>query len=243
MSDSPNILKFEHVTVEEERGYEVGLRDVSLSIDRGELVLVLLERPFFNTPFADVASGLVMPDGGKVCYCDRDWAHILASRAARQRSCIGRIFEGRAWVSNLDLDENILLSQRHHSWRSDAEMREEAEAMSKRFGLAGLPETRPAVTSPADLRRAACVRAFLGKPSLLLLERPEHGLYPALMEPLIASIELVRANGAAVVWLTNLPEVFDLPALKPTQRYRMEGPVLRAEETESTKAKMTAEKT
>jgi phospholipid/cholesterol/gamma-HCH transport system ATP-binding protein len=242
MSDKPNILKFENVTVDDSHGYDVGLRDVSLSVDRGQLVLILLERPFFNTPFADVASGLVFPDAGKVCFCDRDWARTLASRAARQRSCIGRIFDGRAWVSNLDMDENILLSQRHHSHRTEAEMCEEAEAVARRFGLPGLPTTRPATTSAADLRRSACVRAFLGKPSLLLLERPEHGLYPALMEPLIQSIELARAAGAAVVWLTNLVEVFDLAALKPTVRYRMQGPVLRAEQSESTGRQSAADK-
>ena len=36
-----------------------------------------------------------------------------------------------------------------------------------------------------DLQRAACVRAFLGTPDLVLLERPDEGVYPDIMPPLI----------------------------------------------------------
>ena len=226
MPDSVNILQFEHVTVDETHGYDVGLRDVSLSLDGGELALVLLERPNFNIPLADVAGGVLLADEGKACFGDRDWAHTLASRAGRQRGLIGRMFAGRAWVSNLDVDENILLPQRHHSSRSDAELRAEAVDLAKLFGLSELPTARPAQTSAQDLLRAACVRAFLGEPKLLLLERPEHGAYPGLVPPLQSAVAAARAKGVAVMWLTNLQEVFDDPQMSPTVRYRMQGPSL-----------------
>ena len=228
MADDTNILRLDRVSVDESHGYDVGLRDVSLSLDRGQLALVLLERPHFNIPLADVAGGVQLADEGTASFCDRDWCHTLATRAARQRGSIGRIFSGRAWVSNLDVDENILLPQRHYSSRSEEELRSEAEELAKRFGLAELPSTRPAQTPPRDLIKSGCVRAFLGDPKLLLLERPEHGAYPDLMPPLISGLQSLRDKGSAVLWLTNLNEVFDEPALKPTARYRMNGPSMNA---------------
>jgi phospholipid/cholesterol/gamma-HCH transport system ATP-binding protein len=226
MPDSTNILQLDHVTVDESHGYDVGLRDASLSLDSGEMALILLERPNFNIPLADVASGVLFADEGKACFGDRDWSHTLASRAGQQRGQIGRIFAGRSWVSNLDVDENILLPQRHHSSRSEDELRTEAADLAKLFGLSELPTSRPAQTSPQDLLRAACVRAFLGKPKLLLLERPEHGAYPGLVPPLLSAVKSARGKGAAVIWLTNLQEVFDDPQMNPTARYRMQGPSL-----------------
>jgi len=226
MSDNPDILLLENVSVDETHGYDVGLRDVSLKLNQGELAIVLLQRPFFNIPLADVINGIFCADGGTASFCGRDWRHTSASRAERQRGRIGRMFDGPAWVSNLDVDENILLPQRHHCTIPDAQLRADAEMLAKSFGLNGLPATRPSQTAPQDLRRCACVRAFLGEPGLLLLERPEHSAYPALMAPLMTNIKTARERGGAVLWITNLIEVYDETELKPTARYRMEGPLL-----------------
>ena len=46
MSDNPNILLLENVTVDETHGYDVGLRDVSLSLNEGDFAIVLLQRSF-----------------------------------------------------------------------------------------------------------------------------------------------------------------------------------------------------
>lgn len=232
MSDDLNILQLENVTVAETHGYDVGLRDVSFSIHKSELALVLLERPFFNIPLADIAAGILFPDAGKASYGGRDWRYTLATRAQMQRGQIGRIFDGTSWVSNLDIDENILLPQRHHCSITDAQLRAHAELLAKSFGLNGLPGVRPSQASPQELRRCACVRAFLGEPKLLLLERPEHGLFPALMAPLLLNIHAARERGGAALWITNLMEVFDNPELKPTARYRMVGPLLQPVKTE-----------
>src|SRR5260221_51948 len=96
MAESNQILRLEHVTVDESHGYDVGLRDVSLTMNSGDLALILLERPNFNTPLADVAGGVQFADEGMACFCDRDWCHTGAGRAARQRGQIGRIFSGRS---------------------------------------------------------------------------------------------------------------------------------------------------
>jgi phospholipid/cholesterol/gamma-HCH transport system ATP-binding protein len=233
MADSPYLLQFADVTVEDEaHDYDVGLAEVSVALRPGELAVVLLERPRFRTPLADVASGIVEPDRGRVLLQGRDWCHTLATRASRMRSQIGRIFDGRAWVSNLDVDENVLLPQSHHSSRSPAELEHDAQALARHFGLPELPTIRPARASPDELHRSACVRAFLGDPELLLLERPEHGLFPAIVAPLIAAVDAARERGAAGIWLTNLPEIFNDPALRPTARFRMDGPALRPVDAE-----------
>jgi phospholipid/cholesterol/gamma-HCH transport system ATP-binding protein len=223
----PHILRFAGVIIADEaHEYDVGLRDVSFEVRPGELAVILLERPRFRTPIADAASGLIAPDSGRIHFAGRDWRHWSATRASRHRGSIGRVFQGRAWVSNLDVDENILLPLRHHTSRPVRELRAEATALATRFGLSELPSVRPARATVEQLHRSACVRAFLGDPKLLLLERPEHGLYPQIMQPLILALDAARSKGAAAVWLTNLPDVFDDPALRPTARLRMQGPSL-----------------
>jgi phospholipid/cholesterol/gamma-HCH transport system ATP-binding protein len=186
------------------------------------LALVMLERPRFRTPIGDAAQGLIEPDAGRVLFVGRDWQRTLATRASVQRFSIGRVFEGHSWISNLDIDENVLLPSRHHTSRPEAELREEAEKLSRHFGLSELPTIRPARASADDLRRAACVRAFMGEPRLLILERPAQTIHVSNHGPLTAAVGAARKRGAAVLWLTSLPEVFDDAELRPNLRFRME---------------------
>jgi phospholipid/cholesterol/gamma-HCH transport system ATP-binding protein len=221
--DAAAILEFAGVTIEDEaHEYDVSLKEVTFALRAGELALVMLERPRFRTPIADAAQGLIQPDAGRVRFNGRDWQRTLATRAAAQRFSIGRVFEGQSWISNLDIDENILLPSAHHTHRPVRELREEAERLSRHFGLEGLPTIRPARATADDLRRAACVRAFLGEPKLLILERPAQTIHASNHGPLSSTVADARKRGAGVLWLTSLPEVFEDAELHPGLRFAME---------------------
>ena len=56
------------------------------------------------------------------------------------------------------------------------------------FGLPGLPRGRPDRTRPHDLQLAGCVRALIGQPRLIILERPTQGTYPELLPPLVNAL-------------------------------------------------------
>jgi phospholipid/cholesterol/gamma-HCH transport system ATP-binding protein len=74
-----------------------------------------------------------------------------------------------------------------------------------------------------DLRKAACVRALLGTPVLILLENPTYGAYADLIAPLLNTVRGARNRGAAVVWTTLELEVWNNPGLRATQRGKMVG--------------------
>jgi len=217
------ILCFRQVTVAEAPPFDVGLSEVSLTLAAGDLVTVLLERIRFRTPLADAACGLADLESGEVSFLGRPWGRYGPSSAARHRGMIGRVFDRHPWVSNLDVDENILLPHLHHRHGSAAQLREEAERLARHFGLPELPTARPVAMRADDLKRAACVRAFMGKPTLLLLERPTYGIFPELLGPLLAATDEARGRGAAVLWLENVAEVFEYPDVRATARYRMDG--------------------
>ncbi len=153
-----------------------------------------------------------------------------AAEGATLRGRIGRVFDavgvgalGNGWVSHLDVDENVMLAQRHHTRRPSSEIEAEAAKLARMFGLPGLPRGRPAQARIPDLQRAACVRAFIGTPDLILLERPEQGVYPEIMPPLINAVRSARARGAAVVWLNDHPAVWGDRGIRPTWRCVMSG--------------------
>ena len=156
-------------------------------------------------------------------YYGTDWARMGFSQANRERGRIGRTFEGIGWVANLDVDENVILSERHHTWRSDSDLLNEADTLARQFGLDALPRTRPSQTKRLDLARASLVRAFMGSPRFLALERPEMSSYPDIMPALLKQTTAARQRGAAVLWMTNRPEIWQEAEVRPTIRFTMSG--------------------
>lgn len=230
MNAAPPILKFANVTVPAGPEYETGLWDISLELKSGELLLVRIERENERFPLADAAEGLVPPTTGSVLFRGEDWHVMTTDHAAAQRGTIGRLFEDEGWISNLDVDENIMLAQRYHTQRGEEEILQEALKFARMFGLPGLPRGRPGKMRRWDLRKAACIRAFLGHPALVLLEQPVRGVYADFMAPLINAVESARRYGAAVLWTVTDPQIWNHAAIRPTMRARMFGSEFQASE-------------
>lgn len=228
MNASPSILKFGEVTVPASAHYETGLWNISFELNPGDLLLVRMERENERLPLADAAEGLVLAAQGAVKFCGEDWHGMSADHAAAQRGKIGRLFDDEGWISDVDVDENIMLAQRHHTRRSEEEIREEAVKFARMFGLPGLPRGRPGRVRRWDLRKAACVRAFLGQPVLVIIEQAVRGVYADLTAPLVNAVQAARRHGAAVLWTLTDPQIWNYPGLRATSRAKMFGSELRA---------------
>ncbi len=219
----PPRLELCKVSTDPDPDYDVPLWGIDFALQPGELLLVRLERGHLNTPLADLALGLIEPREGQVRFNGSNWQRLSAPRAAQQRGRCGRFFVAQAWYTALPIDANICLAQQHHSQHPRTEIEAEAAALARFFGLPGLPLGEPTKARADDLDRAALVRAFLGNPELIILERPTRFLYPEIMPPLLNALQSARSKGAAVIWTTYDAEVWEEPALNPSLRGTMFG--------------------
>ncbi len=216
-------LTLHNVSTDPDPNYDVPLWGINIRLQPGELLLVRLERGLFRTPLADLALGLIEPRQGRVCFNGDDLQLLSAPRAARLRGRCGRVFAEQGWCAALSLNANICLAQQHHSLRPLEDIEAEAAALARFFGLPGLPLGSPTKTRAGDLSRAALVRAFLGRPELIILERPTRNLYPEIMPPLLNALRSARNKGAAVIWTTCDTEIWNEPAVNASQRGTMFG--------------------
>ena len=230
MIPAPPHLQFSQVTVPAGPHYETGLWNISFELNSGDLLLVRIERENERLPLADAAEGLVPAAQGAVRFRGQDWRGMSADDTAVQRGTIGRLFEDEGWVNDLDVAQNILLSQLHHTERTEEDILDEALKFARMFGLPGLPRGRPGRIRRWDLRKAACIRAFLGKPKLIILEQPVRGVYADFMAPLVNAVQSARAHGAAVLWTVTDPQIWNSGAIRASLRARMFGAELRASE-------------
>lgn len=229
MGPNDPILEFADVTIPAVVREHAGLSQVSVRLAPGTLTIIQVEPSNAQLPFADLATGLLDPAEGRVLFQGQAWNAMPPEQALYWRAQIGRVFEGHGWISNLNVNENVTLAQRHHTRRPDAEILAEAKALARAFGLGELPKTRPALVTTQDLRRAEWIRGFLGQPRLILLERPMQGVPPEYLPLLIGAVHKACTKQAAVLWLTD-SGLQDKPdpvtphwELPPTTRYGMQG--------------------
>lgn len=224
------VLEFEAADLVDARSTGVPLREVRLRLEAGQLALIEAPTGIQELLLPAAAEGLLRPAAGFVRYLEVDWRERGPLAAQRARHTIGHVFEGTEWVSNLNVDENVLLASCHHTHRPEAELVEEALALARRFGLEELTSKRPNLVGRQELRACALVRAFLDTPRLVLLERPLRGVARLLGEALAALVSEYRASGGAVLWISSEVSVLRSETLLPDHRFVLEPPALRAEE-------------
>jgi phospholipid/cholesterol/gamma-HCH transport system ATP-binding protein len=201
MRSETAVLELAMAAAEPEADLAVGV-PLSLRLLSGECALIEAANTAQAAAFADLCGGLIVPLTGHVRLLGRDWQNLPADYAAALRGRIGRVFATGAWVPFLDVATNILLPALHHTSRDRQELRTEALALAHEFGLPGLPLDRPGDLGPADLSRAALVRAFLGEPLLVLVEDPPN-LSLSRLAAVLSRVAATCDRGGVVIWLAH----------------------------------------
>jgi phospholipid/cholesterol/gamma-HCH transport system ATP-binding protein len=199
---------------------------MDLVLRTGDFVLIDVGELERGTAIADACCGLLPLGSGAVRFQGRSWARMPEAYADAMRGRIGRTYADDVWLEHLNLPDNVLLAQMHHTRTHAGNLVERAARLARRFGLPGMPLGLPRQASGDDLLRAALVRALLGEPALLILESPTRQQFGELGEALINAIGRERDRGAAVLWLTVNPRVWADASLPVTRRYRLVGGAL-----------------
>ena len=223
MTESTNILEFSNVDLPGATRGQAEMRSLIFNLPRGCLLLIKVEAGNEYLPIADAAEGLIAPKSGLIRWHGKAWDSLEPLAELNARARIGRVFEKNSWISNLNVSENVTLSQRHHTERPEHDIIAEADSLAKYFGLPEVPRQRPVFVSKRELRMAEWVRALIGKPLLLLLERPEAGVPDDNLPKLIDAVQTALKRGAAAIWQTDRDAVWNTSIWTNEIRYRMRG--------------------
>jgi branched-chain amino acid transport system ATP-binding protein len=176
-------------------GAIVALRDVSLEVNRGEIVALIGANGAGKTTLLRAVSGLIKSAGGAIRYEDHDITGKRADQIVRMG--ISHVPEGRQVFANMTVRENLALG----AYQRDDKAGIKSD-MDRCYGLfpvlAQRREQRSGTLSGGEQQMLAIGRALMARPQLLLLDEPSLGLAPLIVRKIFQIIREINAAGTTI---------------------------------------------
>lgn len=169
-----DVLTAESIRVE--RGDNVPLADVSLSVPAGARILVRGPSGAGKTTLFRVFALLEPPSDGRLHVDGRDAATLPErERAELRRDVVGIVFQDFQLIPDLTARENAALPQTHAGARDDDWL----DTLFDRLDIAALDDRYPATLSGGEQQRVAIARALANRPAVVLADEPTGQLDPS----------------------------------------------------------------
>ncbi len=180
------------------------LQEVNLTVERGEIMVIMGGSGSGKSTFLRQLLGLEKPFGGSVKLLGKDITTLSGTEMYRLRREMGVAFQGGALFNSMTVGENVMLPLREHAELDEQTMGIMARMKLEVVNLAGFENLMPAQLSGGMIKRAAVARAIVMDPKLLFFDEPSAGLDPVVSAELDELIlKLKKAMGMTIMVVTH----------------------------------------
>jgi polar amino acid transport system ATP-binding protein len=175
------------------------LNDLSLSVEKGEVVVIVGPSGCGKSTLLRCINGLEKIENGEILLGGEQISNRTKDMyLVRQR--IGMVFQSYDLFPNMSVLDNILLGPRKAQKRDKAEATEEAEELLKRIGLYDKIRSYPRQLSGGQKQRVAIVRALCMHPEIMLFDEVTAALDPEMVrEVLDVMIDLAKQEKTMII--------------------------------------------
>ncbi|MBV9210592.1 MAG: ABC transporter ATP-binding protein [Acidobacteria bacterium] len=188
------MLTLENVSVN--YGAIEALTDISMNIEKGEVVTLIGANGAGKTTTLRTITGLLSPSAGRVMFEGEQISGIPAHKLVARG--ISMSPEGRGVFANLSVRENLQMGA--YLQKNKRQISESMERAFTMFPRLKERESQKAGTlSGGEQQMLAMGRALMSRPRLLLLDEPSLGLAPLVVHTIFEAIEDIRSEGTTIL--------------------------------------------
>lgn len=204
------MIALDHVCKSFDGGRQFAVRDLSLTIDEGETLVLLGSSGCGKTTTLKMINRLIEPTSGCI---EVDGQDIRQRDPVQLRRSIGYVFQGIGLFPHLTIARNVEMGLRLAGWAAAARRQRTAEMLD----LVGLPPAvfahrLPAALSGGQQQRVGVARALAPDPKYLLMDEP-FGALDAVTRDVLQQelLKLKRTLNKTIVFVTH--DLFEALAL------------------------------
>jgi len=178
------------------------LADVDITVERGEVVVVIGPSGSGKSTLCRVINRLEPLDSGRVIF---DGAPVPeeGKALARVRADIGMVFQAFNLFAHKTVLQNVMLGPVKVRKLSKDEARQQAMQLLERVGIADKADRYPAELSGGQQQRAAIARALAMNPKLMLFDEPTSALDPEMIKEVLDVMVELAADGTTMLVVSH----------------------------------------
>ncbi len=180
----------------------VALRDVSLEIDRGEVICIVGPSGSGKSTLLRTLNALESISGGEIEVLGQN-PHVRRTDLNRLRARVGMVFQSFNLFPHLSVLDNLTLAPRLILKLTAAAARERAEQLLQKVGLGDKAQSLPAQLSGGQQQRVAIARALAMQPEIMLFDEPTSALDPEKVNEVLDVMRALADEGMTMCVVTH----------------------------------------
>lgn len=192
-------------------GLEV-LKDISLDVNKGEVVAIIGPSGSGKSTFLRCATLLEAMDKGTLCYGgkyattnkpDENTSYVGKKEMLEVKSQFGLVFQNFNLFPHYTVLKNIIDAPVHVQGKSKEEAEKTARALLKKVGLESKEDSYPSQLSGGQQQRVAIARALAMNPQILFFDEPTSALDPEITAGILKVLKDLAAEKMTMVIVTH----------------------------------------
>ena len=185
------------------------LKDISLTVDKGEVVSVIGPSGSGKSTFLRCATLLETMDSGTLRYMDETVASMQGDKIVytkdlkKVRGYFGLVFQNFNLFPHYSVMKNVTDAPVSVQKRDPKEVKETALALLASMGLSDKADAYPCQLSGGQKQRVSIVRALAMKPEILFFDEPTSALDPELTGEVLKVIKQLAEQNMTMVIVTH----------------------------------------
>ena len=210
---TPSNVVVEAVDVHKWFGRLHVLRGISMTVERGEVIVIIGASGSGKTTFIrcvnhleKIQQGRISVNGHLIGYRELPDGKLVEDKEkniALQRQEIGMVFQRFNLFPHKTALENVIEAPIHVRGQPEEEVRAMGEALLARVGLAQKASVYPAQLSGGQQQRVAIARALAMKPALMLFDEPTSALDPEMIGEVLDVMKELAREGMTMMVVTH----------------------------------------